>query len=492
MTPRLWTPPLRELTEETTWGFEFIDFCESIGWPLDPWQRWLAVHMGELLPDGRPRFRMVLILVARQQGKTIFARLLTLWWLFVDQAQLVLGSHTSRDKAKQSWAATIDMALKIPLLARELGRKHTVLQVGEEDFATLAGAHYRFGATNRRLGRGDTVWRNILDELREHKDFSAYDAAINAMNAVSDGQAVAITNQGDLRSVVLDFLRDDALAFIETGAGETDLGLFEWSAPNGADPMDLHALAQACPDLGNRTHPDVLLGAARKAVRAGGPALAGFKTEIMCQRVTLINAAIDPELWTSCGYDPDDPALYVDLGEHRARLALCLDVALDGSHATLAAAAVVDGRVYVELVETWTGFGCTASVRRDLPELVRKLRPRTFGWFPGGPAAAVAAALKTRQPGRVWPPPRVAVAELTAETPAVCMGLAEQVTSVELRHPRDPVLTGHVGQTQKLPRGDGWIFTRRGSQPIDATYAVAGAVHLARTLPPPLPPLEVA
>ena len=58
--------------------------------------------------------------------------------------------------------------------------------------------------------------------------------------------------------------------------------------------------------------------------------------------------------------------------------------------------------------------------------------------------------------------------------------------------PRDTVLDTHVGQTQKLNRGEGWIFTRRGSAPIDATYATAGAVHLARTLPPPLPPLESA
>ena len=493
--PRLWTPPLRELTEETTYGYEVIDFADLIGWPLDPWQRWSVIHGGELLPDGRPRFRKLLILVARQNGKTVLARVLCLWWMFVQRVPLVIASHAARDKAKESWAKTIEMARSAPELAREVNWRHNPhLQVGEEVWSTLAGSHFRFGASNRRLARGDTAHRVQLDELREHKDFAAWDAAVYAMNAVPDGQAIAITNQGDARSVVLDDLRESALAFIETGQGDPGLGIQEWSAPNGAEVDDPAALAAANPNLGSRIHPDALMGQAIAAKLSGGAKLAGFKTEVLCQRVTLLDPAIDPGAWRDTGYDPDDPELYVDLALHRSRLALCFDVALDGSHATLMAAAVVDDLVYVEVVERWAGFGCTAKLRADLPILVKRLHPRTLGWFPGGPAAAVAAALKAkrRTEAGVWPPPRVVVDLLQAEAPAVCMGLAEQVTTLQLRHPRDPMLDRHVEQSQKLHRGDGWIFVRRGSEPIDGTYATAGAVHLARMLPPPLPPLQVA
>ena len=488
VTPRIWTPPLRELTEHTSYGWEVIDFAARIGWPLDPWEQWAVIHAGELLEDGTPRFRIVLILVARQNGKTLLSRVWVLWWLFIERAPLVLGAHADRDKAKQSWAKTIEMAVRTPLLVRELGRRHTVKQVGEEDFATLAGAHYRFGAANRRLGRGDTVHRASLDELREHLDWDAYDAAVNAMNAVDDAQAVMITNQGDERAVVLDSLRESALEFIETGQGDSRLGLFEWSAPSGSEPDDPAALAAANPNLGRRIQMDTLMGAALRAKRRGGEQLARFKTEVLCMRVLLLDPAIDPDRWRDAGYDPDGPDR-VDLAEHRRQVALCLDVALDGSHATLVAAARVGEYVYVEVVRRWQGFGCTKAVRADLPGLVGRLRPRTFGWFPGGPAAAVAAALRTKQAGRVWPPPRVEVQEITSDVPAVCMGLAEQVNADEVRHPRDPMLDEHVGQTQKLKRGDGWIFVRHGSRPIDGTYAAAGAVHLARTLPPPLPPL---
>ena len=40
-----------------------------------------------------------------------------------------------------------------------------------------------------------------------------------------------------------------------------------------------------------------------------------------------------------------------------------------------------------------------------------------------------------------------------------------------------------------LWRAQPWVFVRQGTGPIDGAYALAGAVHLARTLPAPLPPL---
>ncbi|MFD4250398.1 hypothetical protein ACFWQL_11730 [Amycolatopsis thermoflava] len=69
------------------------------------------------------------------------------------------------------------------------------------------------------------------------------------------------------------------------------------------------------------------------------------------------------------------------------------------------------------------------------------------------------------------------------------MGLADIVKAGEVVHPNDDMLTAHVNAAQRLRRGDAWVFGRHGSGPIDGTYALAGAVHLARTLPPPRAPL---
>src|SRR3546814_18105149 len=80
--PWRWTRPLRELRPATSYGFAVVEFARDIlERPLDPWQEWLVIHAGELLPDGRPRFRKVLVLVARQNGKTELLVILSLFWL---------------------------------------------------------------------------------------------------------------------------------------------------------------------------------------------------------------------------------------------------------------------------------------------------------------------------------------------------------------------------------------------------------------------------
>lgn len=488
-TPRVWTAPLIvgepgpcgcgcALTPETSYGFAVERFArEVLAQPLDPWQRWLVIHGGELLPDGRPRFRQVLVLISRQQGKTHLGVVLTLFWLFVERQRLILGTSTDRDTAKESWRAAVTAAEECEWLAAELAPVRAAN--GEETLATTHRCRYRIAASNRRGGRGKTVNRLILDELREHLTFEAVNAAVPATNAVPDAQIWALTNQGGDDAVVLRAWHTAALAYIDTGEGDRRLGLFEWSAPPGSRPTDLEALAQACPSLGGpRMDVEALLGQAKRAERAGGEELASFLTEMMCIRVDRMDPAIEPGAWTECA-DPEP----IDLATHRRRVALCVDVSLDGQHATLAAACSLQGVVHTEIVEAWEGPDATARLLEDLPAIVARVKPGAFGWFPAGPAAAVAADLADRKARRDWPPRYVKVEEIRAEIPAVCMGFAALVRSRKVRHTDDPVLNRHVAVTSKSRRGDAWIYGRQDAgEPIDATYATAGAAHLARTM----------
>ena len=108
--------------------------------------------------------------------------------------------------------------------------------------------------------------RLILDELRQHHSYAAWGAAVPAGNAVRDFQVWALSNAGDARSVVLNGLRAACVSYIETGEGEDRAGLFEWSAPDGADPQDVTALASANPNLGYRLDAATLLSDAAAAM----------------------------------------------------------------------------------------------------------------------------------------------------------------------------------------------------------------------------------
>lgn len=82
--PRIFTPPLVvgpagpcgcgcALNEKTSYGFYVEEFARDVlRRPLDPWQRYLIIHAGELdqgkeVKGGIPRFRQVLVLVSRQR-----------------------------------------------------------------------------------------------------------------------------------------------------------------------------------------------------------------------------------------------------------------------------------------------------------------------------------------------------------------------------------------------------------------------------------------
>lgn len=482
------------LTEDTSYGFDVTWFAEHVlETPLDPWERLAVIHGGELLPDGRPRFRKLLIIVARQQGKTLLCRVLTLFWMFVEKWPMILGTSTNLSYAKESWTKVVEYAEGNADLAPEIAKGGVRKAAGEECLKTVGGSRYRIAASNRKGGRSLSIDRLVLDELREHADWSAWGAAYNAMSARPYGQVIAITNMGDATSVVLISLRKEALAFIRSGVGDDRLGLLEWSSPEDAAPDDPEALAYANPNLGTRTSLNDLLADARRALRNGGAELTTFRTEIMCQEVKKLRPAIDPGFWRRC-WKPGG------LDAVRGRVAVAVDVAPDQLHCTAYAAAVLaDDTVRVDFVKAWEGPRCVDQMRRDLPALLKRIKPRAFGWLPNGPAAAVGAELSSSKKRPGWPPPGCVVEEIRGDVAAVCMGFESAVRTGRLVHSGDPLLDAHVAVAEPLKRGDTWVFARLSTfdgpvdpdaDPedeetghIDALYAAAAAAHLARQLP---------
>lgn len=516
--PRIMTPPLVSgppggcacgcaLTPETSYGFDVIEFASGLlGRPLDPWQELAAIHVGELLPDGRPRFRVIVIIVARQNGKTEFLAVLTAFWLFIEKRRMILGTSSNLEYAKEAWEKTVTFGTTTPALAAMLpdtdnqGVRRTNGQV-QMELITPDGLdyqpRYKIAAANRRGGRGLTLDKLVQDEVREQSSWDAWNAAVPATNAVIDAQVFLISNQGDDSSVVLDSIRQSAI----DGVDER-MGILEYSSPEGSRPDDVEALAYANPNLGRRISVPALLGDAARAMKSGGAELAGFQTEIMCMKVRQLNPAVNPIAWADCYSEGD-------LAQVRARVALCIDVSMDQLHAVAVAAAVIDtyeddhrtGENFVRLesIEAWEGPGCLNRMVHDLPGIVTLIRPKVIGWFPGGPAAAVSARLAERKPGKRtprWPPRGVSLEEIVKDVPAVCMEFADEVSALTVLQPGDELISAHVLGAEKLWEGDRWRFARprdaAENSHVNAAYAAAGALHLARTLPAARPPAGAA
>ena len=474
--PRLWTRPLRPLTRKTTRGYEIIDFAEMIGEPLLPWQQWAVIHAFELKPDGSYRFRTVLILVARQNGKSHLKRVVSLWRMYMDGARRILGVAQDVALARDQWNMCQESIHDCPDLEEEWGR---VRNVNGDEYFIASGCRYAIKAANRRAGRGGSNDEVNIDELREQTDWKAWAAVSKTTMARDNGQVWGMSNAGDDESVVLNQLRDTALA-----GHDDSLCILEWSAVYGCELDDRQAWAQANPGLGYIISESAIQSALSDPAEI-------FRTEVLCQRVRILNSAIDAAAWKDCA----DPAGTMD--GLRDRVGACLDVAPDGQHVTLNVAAKLrTGQVRVEVAGAWK---TTDQARAELPMLLARIKPLALGWYPSGPAARLAPVLRPLaakynpkrpkpRPGipAPWLPENGEIAGLKVSE--ACQAMADLVTGRQVLHPADPLLDAHTEGASKQPSGDGWRFVRRiGGEEAhcDAAYAAAGAIQIALTMPEP-------
>ena len=328
--PRIYTPPLRDLTEETSLGFMCIEYMTKVlGKKLYPWQEWSLIHALEITGDIRKswrfRFRIILIEVARQNGKTVDSEGFASFFLNVLGVKNVFGTSLSLDKAEEVWEAVVADQENTPDLCGEIDR--VVRTNGSKRLILKGGRVYKVGAPTRRAGRGDSNDLVLLDEVREHRDWETWSAAVASTNAKPNGLVICFSNAGDPDSIVLRQLRSQAIAAIEgTKAmdlgGEVDaatLGLFEWSSPDDAPTDDIDALAHANPAMGYGLLTERALLSNRMTFPENK-----FRSECMCQQVeTILPQPFPDGSWDACldneSRIPPESDLYfgIDLSDDR-------------------------------------------------------------------------------------------------------------------------------------------------------------------------------
>lgn len=362
--PRIFTPPLRELTPDTTLGFEVADFAhEILGIDLHPWQKWLLQHALEIVGDLDGtwyfRFRTVLVLVGRQNGKTTLGAVLSLYFLYCLEVGLVIGTAQDLEQAEDTWSMCVDIAQANDDLASEI--KHVWHTNGAKRLQLEDGRDYRIRASTRKAGRGKSADLVLLDELREHQNWQAY-AALSKTGMAKDSALLwCMSNAGDSTSVVLRHFRQQAHAALGDPDGictdaeqvdadedvdEDTLGLFEWSAPPDADPSNVKAWAQANPSLGF-----TISERAVKAAYKYDPKDV-FLTECLCQWVT---AAISPPFPAGAWEAGTDEKSKI---RKDAALWYGVDVSADRERASIAVCGLTkNGDYHVELIAYRSGLG---------------------------------------------------------------------------------------------------------------------------------------
>lgn len=354
--PRIFTPPLRKLTKKTSLGYAVIEYAnEILEVELYPWQEWALIHeleiIGELNKDWKFRFRTVVNMVSRQNGKTKLSEVIASFFLNVLQVDSIFGTSLSLDKAEEVWEAVVQDQETIPSLSANLQK--VARTNGSKKLVLTGNRSYKVGAPTRRAGRGDSNDLVMLDEVREHRDWETWSASVASTNAKPNGMVICFSNAGDPDSIVLRQLRSQAMEKINgTTAndfgGDVDadaLGWFEWSAPDKAETGDLEALAQANPSLGyGRLTERALL-----SNRDTFPEMK-FRSECMCQQVETILPEPFPEGAWRGGIDENS---YI---REDSDLWFGIDLSQDRKYTTIAVCGLrEDGNYHVEVVERRMG-----------------------------------------------------------------------------------------------------------------------------------------
>lgn len=355
--PRIFTPPLRKLTKKTTLGYACIEYAENIlKKKLYEWQKWALIHMleieGNIEKKWNFRFRTVLLLVSRQNGKTTLSEIIASFFLNILKVKSVLGTSLSVDKALESLNATIEDQQNIPELAKTIKRVYR--GNGNNKLILNEGQTYKIAAANRSAGRGDSSDLVLLDELRESRNWELWSAAVASTNAKPNALVVCFSNAGDPDSIVLRQLRSQAISEIYNDKRQQDfggekaeaLGLFEWSAEDDADTGDIHALAQANPALNY----GLLTMRALMANRSTFPENK-FRSECMCQTVdTLLPAPFPKNTWSNL----EDNNSYI---AENSEIYYGIDMSADRKYISIAACGKrEDGNYHIELITRRSGI----------------------------------------------------------------------------------------------------------------------------------------
>ena len=360
---RVYTYPKRELNPETSLGFAAIEYANTVlHKELYPWQEWALIHAleitGDLQTGWQFRFRIILFLISRQNGKTVLSEAIASFFINVLQVESIFGTSLSLDKAEEVWEAVINDQEANPELCADIVRVSRTN--GNKRLILSGNRQYKVGAPTRRAGRGDSNDLVMLDEVREQRDWETWSASVASTNAKPNGVVICFSNAGDPDSVVLRQLRSQAIGVIEGKesadfGGDVDssaLGLFEWSAPDGAETDDLEALAMANPALGY----GYLTVRALLSNRATFPENK-FRSECMCQQVETIlpnpfpDGAWEGSLDMQSNIAPESELFFgLDLSQDRrwASIAVC-GMRTDGNYHI----EVIARRVGTSWVEDW-------------------------------------------------------------------------------------------------------------------------------------------
>lgn len=273
---------------------------------LEPWQVWILVcAFGWIHKAGKQkglrRFRVLIVVVPRKNGKSAIAAGVGLYMFCADgeHGAEVYSGATNEKQAKEVFTPARVMIKRSPALARHAGvtvLSNSLVRYGDgSKFETVIG----------NPGDGQSPSCSIHDEYHEHPDDRQVDTMITGMGARDQPMQLIITTAGDnlagpCYATVLE--QRELVAGIGHNGGpplEDETFFVEYTIDEEDDWKSEASLRKANPNYGVSVSAEFLLARLRDAIAMPRKA-AVFKTKHLNLWVAAKAAYYDIEAWRRC------------------------------------------------------------------------------------------------------------------------------------------------------------------------------------------------
>lgn len=332
--PRLYSAPLSGKSRIA----ELVEIAELVKKPLMPWQLYVGKDLLSVNAKGQFVRKSNLLIQARQNGKSEFARLLCLAHLFRFGSRNTLIMSSNRSMALTSFREMLyDIENTPSLMAMVKQIRHAN---GTESIELLTGARLDVVAATRDGSRGRTADMLWIDELREI-DEQGFVAATPTTRARPNSMSLYTSNAGDAFSTVLNNMREKCLT-----NPPKSLGYYEYSADQYCkidfSPAFWQQVAYANPALGYTITKESIAEAISIS------SLEATRTEILSSWVDALQSPWPMGVLE----ETSDATLELAPGAYTV---FGFDVAPSRRTASLVAGQLMpDGRIGVGILEQWT------------------------------------------------------------------------------------------------------------------------------------------
>lgn len=186
---------------------------------LELWQKALICALFGFIHkiDGTRKFRELIFIVARKNGKSALGSAIALYMLIADgeAGPEIVSAATKKDQAKIIWSEAKRMVKKSPTLSKRIKCLVAELVVDSND-----GSFKPLSSDSNTLD-GLNVHCSLIDELHAIEDKNLYDVIVDGMTAREQPLSVITTTAGTVREGIFDIKYQECEDILK---GYEDLG----------------------------------------------------------------------------------------------------------------------------------------------------------------------------------------------------------------------------------------------------------------------------